>query len=393
MAGGDTPILIVDDEPSVIEGLTEFLDDEGYDVHQALEGQTGLDIFRAVQPELVMTDLRMPGMSGIELIGEIRKINARTPIIVVTGYGTLESAIDGIRMNIFDFITKPIDLISLKATLDRARASLQSAQEVQKEILDLREQLRVFQEQWKEQVGRFSEVEPLIHTGRLVAGILHNLNNPLTYIMGQAELLQLVHPEVENINSIKNQAIRMRKIMATIVKRVKDSQTRQTEWLPLNELLEEEVFFLESHPYFQSDIKKVWDLASDLPLFRGVSADFSQVFGNILRNAAEAMQDDSSTKEIRLKTWHDSSGIHVCIQDSGPGIPDSLREKVFQPFFSTKSSSNGVTGSMGMGIGLYHCQEIVRQYGGWIELENKIGQGAKFIIHLPLSTAKPSPEA
>ncbi|GLI33187.1 sensor histidine kinase [Desulforhabdus amnigena] len=389
MADRDTPILIIDDEPSVIEGLTEFLDDEGFEVHQALEGKSGLDVFRQVNPHLVMTDLRMSGMSGIELIGEIRKINAHTPIIVVTGYGTLESAIDAIRLDVFDFITKPIDLNSLKSTLDRARSSLQSAREVQNEMLDLRNQLQEFQEQWKEQLKKFSEVEPLIHTGRLVAGILHNLNNPLTYIMGQAELLQLTHPEVENLGSIKNQAVRMKRIMTTIMKRVKESQTRQSEWLQFNEILQEEVFFLESHPYFNADIKKDWQLAPDLPEFKGIAADFSQIFGNILRNAAEAMKD-APVKEVLLKTWHDSSGIHLIIQDTGPGIPKPLQEKVFQPFFSTKSTSMGAVGSMGMGIGLYHCKELIRQYGGWIELESEPGQGARFIIHLPLHLCKSS---
>ena len=138
-----------------------------------------------------MTDLKMPGMSGIDLVREIRRINRKTPIILFTGYGSLETAIDAIRLDVFDFITKPVDLNLLKTTLDRACESLSAAREVQKEIESLKQELIHFQHLWKDQLRKFSEAEPLIHTGRLVAGILHNLNNPLTYIMGQADLIAI----------------------------------------------------------------------------------------------------------------------------------------------------------------------------------------------------------
>jgi signal transduction histidine kinase len=247
----------------------------------------------------------------------------------------------------------------------------------------MREQLEHFQEQWKEQLSRYSEVEPLIHTGRLLAGILHNLNNPLTYIMGQAELLKILHPEVENIDVISQQAARMKRIMATITKKMKESQTRESTWLQFNELLKEEMFFLESHPYHKLRIETEWLLDQDLPLFEGVASEFSQVFGNILRNAAEAMSGQSS-KRLRICTWHDEEFIYVSISDNGPGISTHLLERIFQPFFSTKASGVGMAGGMGMGIGLYHCRELIRHYGGQIEAVSKPGEGATFTLILPI---------
>jgi len=384
-----TPILLIDDEPGVIEGLKDFLEDEGYDVHEALEANTGLEVFRSVRPDLVMTDLRMPGMSGIELIGEIRKLDKDTPIIVVTGYGTLESAIDAIRLDVFDFVTKPIDLDSLKGTLEKAKAVLSRVDQVEREMALLKEQLTHFQSQWKDQLSKFSEMEPLIQTGRLVAGILHNLNNPLTYIMGQAELLRVIHPEVENIDVIQQQATRMKRIMSTVTKKMRDSQNRQTSWLQLNDILKEEMFFLESHPCYKLQIETEWRLAKDLPVIKGIVSDFSQIFGNILRNAAEAMSGQI-LKRIVISTEHDESAIYVRISDKGPGIPAHLRESIFEPFFSTKSSSAIVAGGMGMGIGLYHCREMIRNYSGQIEVFSKPGEGSTFLITLPLSQASES---
>lgn len=384
-----TPILIIDDEPGVLEGLRYFLEDEGYDVHEALEANEGLEVFRSVRPDLVLTDLRMPGMSGIELIGEIRKLDRDTPIVVVTGYGTLESAMDAIKLDVFDFITKPIDLDSLKGTLEKAKATLTRVDQVEREMASLREQLDLFQNQWKEQLSRFAEVEPLIHTGRLVAGILHNLNNPLTYIMGQAQLLRILHPEVENIDVIQQQATRMKRIMSTVTKKMQDSQNRQSSWLQLTDILKEEMFFLESHPCYKLQIETEWRLAPNLPLIKGRTSDFSQIFGNILRNAAEAMSGQP-LKRIVISSGHDEEAIYVRISDNGPGISAHLRERIFEPFFSTKSSGTTMVGGMGMGIGLYHCRELIRHHGGQIEVSSKPGEGATFIITLPLPPVKES---
>lgn len=123
----DTPILIVDDEESVLEGLGEFLEDEGYKVYKAQNGNVGLEVFRSVKPELVMTDLRMPGMSGIELISEIRKLKENIPIIVFTGYGAFDTAKHAIHLRVFDFLEKPVEMEVLKKTLDRARRNVEAA--------------------------------------------------------------------------------------------------------------------------------------------------------------------------------------------------------------------------------------------------------------------------
>lgn len=382
-----TPILIIDDEPSVLEALRLFLEDEGYAVHEALEGETGLELFRVVRPEVVVTDLRMPGMPGKDVISEIRRLNDSIPIIVITGYGTLDDAIDAIRSEVHDFITKPIDLDHLKSTLDKARSGAQTEQEVHKGMEALRRQVDLLQMEWKEQVSRFVEVEPLVQTGRLLAAILHNLNSPLTYIMGQAELLQSAHPEVRNLEVIREQAVRMKRIMSTFIKRLRATQSRDLEALPLNEVLREEILFLESHPYLKARIDTTWELDTSLPLFTGVAADFSQVFGNILRNALEAMHG-LLRKELRIHTWHDEEEIHISIHDNGPGIPEHLGARIFEPFFTTKTLDCGSSGSLGMGIGLYHCREIVHQYGGTIEVVSNPGQGTAFVIHLPLFSRK-----
>ena len=378
-----TPLLIIDDDKAILEGLREFLEEEGYEVHEAHDGGAGLSVFREVKPDLVLTDLRMPGMSGIEVINEIRKLKQDTAIILFTAYGDLRSAIDAIHLQVFDFIRKPFELEYLKDALDRARANLYETRLVQDEMAILREQLISSQAQLQDQIARFLEVEPLIQTGRLLAGVLHDLNSPLMSIMGQAEFLQVLHPEIENVSVIQKQAQRMRKIVSAIMQRIRSSQSRRLEWIDVNTLLQEEVLFLECQPYFKHEVEKRWQLGDNLPRFRGIPLEMNQVFGNILRNAAEAMMEQKH-KRLTIKSWHDASGTHVSIQDTGPGVPSHLRDRIFQPFFSTKGNASGMMGSMGMGIGLFYSNELVQQYGGRIEMLSERGSGANFVVHLPV---------
>ncbi len=377
-----TSVLVVDDEPSLLEGLEEFLEDEGYDVYLSTNGNEALDVFQKVDPELIVTDLRMPGISGIEFIRKIKNLKPDALIVVLTGYGSLEAAVEGIRLAVFDFISKPVDLDQLKDSLERARKSIQATRQGQRETDCLREQLVLARshlelcQQDKKKLDAFAKV------WRLMPGILHDLNNPLSYIMGQAQVQQMIHPEMKVFEKIDQQAARMAQIIRSFLKKFKQSEASLEKRLDLNQMLMEEVGLLESHPYFQGDLQKEWRLAADLPSFRGAAADFEQVFGNLLFNAAEAMAGQA-IKKLILETFYDDSKITVAIEDNGCGIPTELQGRIFDPFFSTKTAKLGISGGVGTGLGLYSCRQILVEYGGGIEVTNISGQGARFEICLP----------
>ncbi|HBD08028.1 MAG TPA: hypothetical protein DCZ69_07175 [Syntrophobacteraceae bacterium] len=377
-----TPVLIIDDESSLLAGLKEFLDDEGFEVHLAGNGKEGLRIFHELQPDLVVTDLRMPGLSGLDVIRQIRATNPHSLVIVMSGYGSMETAVTAIRLNVFDFIGKPIDLDEFRKILDRARQSLSVSRKSQGEIEAQKEQLGLAKVCLNEYRQRLSEVESLALAGQHLAGILHNLISPLSNIMGNAQMLRMLYPEMERLEKIEAQAVRMEKIIGTILGKLKHSQARQEESVQLNEILREEVIFLEAHPFFKHEVHTILDLAPELPEFMGVAADVSQVFGNLLRNAVEALQGQP-VRELIISSRYDDHQVCVSIEDSGPGIPEGMYEHIFQPFYSTKTNSVGVSGGLGNGLGLYSCRQLVNQYGGSIEVESRQGVGTKFIIRLP----------
>ncbi len=375
-------LLLVDDERSVVEALEIFLEGEGFDVLSAHSGAEGLELFVRKRPQYVITDLKMPKMSGLELTGEIRKVDENVPVVILTGYGTLESAIDAIRLNVFDFVTKPVDVDVLKDILDRARDARRAAQAVQQELKRMREEVEGLMEHLSRQHQQLIKAEPLIQSGKMVMGLMHELNSPLTYIMGVSELLNLMHPDMDKIKAIHDQAIRMNRIISSVTGRIKNTIPKQRRKVQLNDLLREEVGFLQMTPVLKSKIFVKWLTEPNLPEVLVCPADLSQIFGNLLRNAVEAMHE-LDTKRITISSWHDSEGVHVSIQDAGPGIPDKLRSKIFEPFFSTKSGISESYGGLGIGIGLYHCRQLIQGYGGAIKCRNGEDEGAVFEVMLP----------
>jgi signal transduction histidine kinase len=252
----------------------------------------------------------------------------------------------------------------------------------------MRDQIARTQTCLTESLKKMTESESVVLTGHLMAGVLHNLNATLTYIRGHAEVLHLTHPDVQELETIQGQAHKMTEIIQSALYKVRHPRVRQEEELDLNRILRDEVRFLEATPYFQFEISRRWLLTERLPLFRGIAADFGQLFGNLLRNATEAMRDQE-TKRLILSTSYDEHKIAITIRDNGPGIPQHLQDRLFLPFTSSKTNLAGISDSLGTGLGLYSCQQIVQRYGGTIQVISSPGQGAAFVIHLPRPAQAP----
>lgn len=120
MANRESRILIVDDDKEFAEGLAEHVGELGYLANVAYDGREGLDKFRASDFHLVLTDLQMPGMDGMELLHEIKKVDNRSIVVVITGFGTIESAVQAIKRGAYDYITKPVKLDELNIVVNRA---------------------------------------------------------------------------------------------------------------------------------------------------------------------------------------------------------------------------------------------------------------------------------
>ncbi len=230
--------------------------------------------------------------------------------------------------------------------------------------------------------------ERMAAMGTVAAGIVHNLKNPLTSILGYAEMLKMKHPHLSEVDRIVSASENMHVMIENIL--AKNRQKKTPDRVDLNHLLKQELDFLYSDPFFQKEVKTEIHLDLHLPIVSGVYSDFAQIFGILLRNAIEAMYDQNE-KILTVVTTHlTGEGILVEILDTGCGIPKAHLEKLFDPFYTTKTGDNDRP--QGTGLGLYMARQLLNAYGGMIDVESEEKKGAKFCVRIPMKTVPQTEE-
>jgi PAS domain S-box-containing protein len=238
------------------------------------------------------------------------------------------------------------------------------------------------EEEMRRQREALYQSEKLATMGQLLAGVAHELNNPLSVVMGQAALLR------QSIRS-KRQSERAEKIVraaercARIVNNflaLARQRPPERHPLQLNQVVREAVELL-AYPLRVDSVEVTFELAEELPVLHGDPHQLHQVVVNLVANAHQAMRETAAPRRLRLRTGVGAEGKHVWFEvcDSGPGIAPELQARIFEPFFTTKPPG------VGTGLGLSLCQGIVEGHGGGISVESLAGQGATFRVELPVA--------
>ncbi len=258
------------------------------------------------------------------------------------------------------------------------------------------------------------EKHKLSSIGLLVQGVAHNLNTPLGVILGRSELLKAEVQEVlgekadrlvESLSGsgigelrglargirestvncldvILKQVEQMSDIIGNMMYKSRQEQDSERKRINLNQVLEEELTFLEADMQFKHEIEKNVDFDPKLPYIEGIYSDFSQSFTNIIRNAIDAMYR-SEKKILTVTTRHDRSYVYVAIHDTGEGIKEENKSKLFDPFFTTKEFGDSEGGPSGVGLGLHSCYQLLNPYGVTFEVESRPGD-TTFTIKVPI---------
>jgi two-component system, NtrC family, sensor kinase len=224
----------------------------------------------------------------------------------------------------------------------------------------------------------------LVSLGRMAAGVAHEINNPLATIselagdiqdiLGPQQVAGLPEGEVvvEDLARIQNQVERGRSVTHRMLNFARRMEP-QMEATDINAVVRESYSFIEKEALF-NNIKVQLELDPEVPAVSTDRAQLQQVFLNLLDNALDATGKGG---RIRITSQADSSWITVKVTDSGPGVPPDLAGRIFDPFFTTKEPGQGT------GLGLSISHSIMDRLGGSLELENKPGQGATFVVHIP----------
>ncbi len=376
--------LLVDDEPGILRVLGISLADRGYEVLTASNGEEALDIFRKSQPEIVLTDIKMPGIDGIQLLRKIKEELPETEVIMITGHGDMELAIQSLKHEASDFITKPIHDEALDIALKRAS-----------DKITVRSQLREYTENLEklveEKTRKLLEAERLAAVGQTVAGLAHAIKNITSGLTGGMYVLEK-GIELDNKSYLSQgwQMIKgnMSKIRAITLDLLNYAKEREPEYqlcdpnLPVRQVLE-----LMRSRAEGSGVSLKEDLAPDLPKVFLDPEGIHRVLLNLVTNAIDACTDVSCANrkgEVLLRTLRPKGwAVEYRVIDNGCGMDEESRSNVFQRFFSTK-------GSQGTGLGLMIARKIIDEHKGVIHLVSEKNQGTSFFIRLP-GREPPSP--
>jgi signal transduction histidine kinase len=386
-------ILVVDDELGPREAL-KFILTPAYNVIAATDGREALALFETVMPDMVISDIRMPGMSGLELMKEVRQEWPDTPFVLLTGYGTLESAQEAVRHGAFDYISKPYNIHEIRRVVTKAIEDAERKREGRKQF----KRLQAMNALLKEQVR---ELEQRASLGVLSAEMVHDLNNPITVLRGYVSLLEdSLSREMQGggseshefVDVIKDQIERC----VSLTRRFLDfARNSQQAWdrEDVNDILQDTLFVLRGRMR-ALNVRLETDLAVGLPKIWVQPTPLQQVFHNLVANALDALEERGTGGRLWVTSHRvndDAEGaepvIQVFVRDNGPGIPPEVSEKVFAPFFSTKPKGKGT------GLGLSICRRILDEHGGAIAMQSDLGRGCCFTVTLPVRLEKPATPA
>jgi len=370
-------VLLVDDEPGILKVLGISLADRGYRVLTAESGEDALRIFLDARPDIILTDIKMPAMDGIELLKRIKQESPNCEVIMITGHGDMDLAIQSLKYDASDFITKPIHDEALEIALRRAIEKLS----YRKQLAHYTENLERMVE---EKTRKLVEAERMAAVGQTVAGLAHaikNITGGLTggmYVLEKGIELNNKTYLTQGWQMIKGNIQKVKGVAGDLLNYAKEREPEYQFCDP--DQPAREVCDLMSFRASEMSVSLKANLAGNLPRAWFAPEGIHRVLLNLVTNAVDACTDiscGSRACEVVVRTSKPRGwSVEYEVSDNGCGMNDETKKKVFQTFFSTK-------GSKGTGLGLMIAKKIVDEHGGVILYSSKAGEGTTFTVRLP----------
>jgi two-component system NtrC family sensor kinase len=401
-------ILIADDDPESLKILGGLLQVYHCNYEIASNGIECIEKAKTYCPDLILLDVMMPKMDGIETCKKLKDDpeTATIPVIMLTGSTDRGLRLNGLSVGANDYLPKPVDMAEL---MIKARNLLQL-----KNFGDIIGQRGIELEKAN---ARLFQQEKLASLGQLAAGVAHEINNPLAFITSNLGSLQKHMQRLLNFMEIQSKAMeavsncaegkrrailqQLRKderflkieyVIKDIKKLINESLDGaiRVKWIvqdlrnfcraddnefklaDINVELEGAINIVSNELKYKATAKKEY---GQIPLTKCNAGRLGQVFMNLLINAAQAIE---TRGEIIIKSWHAEGSIYVSISDTGCGIPEEISPRIFEPFFTTKEVGKGT------GLGLSVAYDILKKHNGNITVESERGKGTTFTVKIPV---------
>jgi signal transduction histidine kinase len=399
-------LLIVDDEEGPRLSLRVIFKDS-YDLLMAEDGPTAIQLAQEHPIDVAVLDIRMAGMSGIEVLERLKYVNPEIEAIMMTAFETTDTIRQALRLRACDYINKPFDIATIRAAVGQA---------MQRRILE--SEIHSSAEKVNELVGELQNQrveEQIAKTrGDIYASIIHDINGPLTVISGFVQLLnkrlnRSQRLELEDLEFIRE---RLRIIERQVSNCIEISrrylgflrqQDEETAPVSVNQLLHDLEQLVRVHPGLQGNEFRLQPLAPDASV-RINGTDLIQILLNLTVNAFQCapqshavtvggevlsaplnlaeLKDSPTDRLLNIESMRNTAPlVKLWVRDTGPGIPADVLPKIFQPYFTTKGPRQGT------GLGLNIVQRLIKEAGGVLHCHTQVGAGSTFTVYMPAAEA------
>ena len=426
-------VLVVDDDPILLTQIKYQASKFIAEIQVASDGVAGLELWRQWQPDVIVTDIFMPRMNGLEMSEAIKAADPDAQIIVITSDSEGESLRRALEIGVERYITKPVDMHLLadavgKCVRDRQQteelrltrqvaALTQALQEQLEEKQRAEEALKkekaeqlVLINRLEEAHNQLLQAEKMASIGQLAAGVAHEINNPIGFVNSNLGVLQnyvktllnliskyeLYESELsteshaaivalkhetdlaylrDDVGNLLAESLGGLQRVKRIVQDLKDFShisDSEMQWANLEDGLESTLNVVWNELKYKAEVVKDY---GKLPEIECIPSQLNQVFMNLLVNAAQAITEHG---RITLRTRQEGENVRIDIADTGSGIPLEIINRIFDPFFTTKPVGTGT------GLGLSITHGIVRKHNGRIDVSSRAGEGTTFSITIPI---------
>jgi len=399
-------LLIVDDEEGPRQSLRVIFKDE-YNLLMANDGPRAIELARQNRIDVCITDIRMVGMSGVELLGQLKAVDEGIEVIMLTAYETVDTLRLALRLGACDYLNKPFDIPTIRKAVENAMARRSLGDEVRNNGVQLAElQKELHNQRLIEEINR--------SRGEIYASIIHDINGPLTVISGFIQLMSQrigasSRVEGEDLDFIKDRLKTItrqvtncieisRRYLGFIRQHSAERSGTAEPAVSLNQVLGEVRELVRVHPAVKENEVKIDGLTRDVSV-KIHATDLMQIIFNLAINGLQCSEsphrveiagrpaglgetatliEGPEDRVINREGFKSGENLlALSISDTGPGMSPEVLKKIFVPYFTTKSPTQGT------GLGLDIVQRLVKEAKGLVHVHTKPGQGTRFTVYLP----------
>jgi signal transduction histidine kinase len=395
-------LLIVDDEDGPRQSLRVIFKDD-YDLLMAPDGATAIQLAQQHRIDVAVCDIRMAGMSGIEVLERLKYVDPSIEVVMMTAFETTDTMRQALRLRACDYINKPFDIASMRAAVRNAMQRRTLESEVSNNAQQLQQLLAELQNQKIEEQKARTRSD-------IYGQIIHDINGPLTVISG---FLQMVTErlgdaprlEAADLEFVKDRLRVMTRQVTTCIEISRRylnflrKQPGEVSRVSANQLLTDLGHLVRVHPSHQNNQFRIKPLAKDTGV-RINGTELIQILMNLTVNAFQcagqghqvdidgevldqpldltAFKDGPESRLLNVESFQNNAPlVRLSVRDNGPGIPPEILPKIFQAYFTTKDARQGT------GLGLNIVQRLIKENGGALHVRTQVGEGTTFTVYLP----------